>query len=98
VGAGLARKKIRRKMSQHIIDEEHVKWVFGWDHPLCSFFLQMHDKTLDIPDGNPVVWLGATRKSVMYEVEELVLAAKLLGLHIPYEMEIVLYADKDEGR
>jgi superfamily I DNA/RNA helicase len=85
-------------LSQHIIEEDGVKWVFGWDHPLQTFFLQKHDLTLEDEDDNPVVWLGANGyKDRMYEVSDLVIAAKKHGLKIPYATQVVLYRDKDYG-
>ena len=87
-------------MSQHIVlhSHSHRKWVYGWDQPLQSFYLQVHDLEAKNPDDNPFVWLGADRDSVMYEVEDLVRAAKKHGLDIPYEMQIALDREKDSGR
>lgn len=83
-------------MSQHIITNEEGRFVFGWDQPLQSFFLQKHDG--DIPaDDNPVVWLGATKDTTMYEVEDLVRAAMRNGLEIDRTMQVTLYGEKDAG-
>ena len=84
-------------MSQHIVEEGRFKYVFGWDQPLMSFFLQVHDSKIVDPDNNPVHWLGATADTKMYEVEELCRAARIHGLEIPYDMRVTLYGEKDDG-
>lgn len=84
-------------MSQHVVEDDKVKWMFGWDQPLMSFYLQKHEKNLD-SDENPVLWLGALPNTQMYEVSDLTIAAKKHGLKIPYRTQVVLYGDKDEGR
>jgi len=82
-------------MSQHIVVQEEKKFVFGWDQPLQSFYLQVHDTTRD-EDDQIVVWLGAG-DSKMYEVEDLFLAAKKEGLFLDHEMRVQLYGEKDDG-
>lgn len=84
-------------MSQHEVINDKGRFVFGWDNPLQSFFLQLHVKDVE-EDENPVVWLGATSDTSMYEVDELVHAAHLNGLEIGREMRSALYGDKDDGR
>jgi len=84
-------------------DDSDVKWadlkfMFGWDQPLMSFYLQVHDAFVKDADANPVVWLGATADTKMYEVEDLVKAAKKHGLEIDRTMQMTLYGDKDDGR
>lgn len=88
-------------MSRHIVDSEDkkTKWVFGWDQPLQSFYLQKHDMTKDEDDEEDPrigVWLG-TAGSVMYEVEDLARAARKHGLEISQEMRVTLYGEKDDG-
>lgn len=87
-------------MSQHIkVDSENsIKWLYGWDQPLMSFFLQKHDLTEEDEEMNPIIWLGASKSTTMYEVSDLVRAARKHGLDISPEMQSVLYGDKDEGR
>lgn len=85
-------------MSQYILEDDKVRWVFGWDQPLMSFFLQKHDKAIEDPDDNPVVWIGATELTRMCEVDALVRAAKRHDLIIPYAMQVALFRDQDEGR
>lgn len=79
-------------MSRHIVSHENTTWVFGWDQMLMSFFLQVHDN--DLPEEeNPVVWLMKD----MYEVEDLVQAAKKEGLTIGTSHRTLLYGEKDDG-
>lgn len=85
-------------MSQHIIEKDEKKYVFGWDQPLLSFYLQVHDLTKDEDDEDRIpVWLGATAESKMYEVGELVTAAQRYGLHIFHPVQVELYGEKDDG-
>lgn len=87
-------------MSRHELTsgDKKTKWVFGWDQHLMSFFLQVHDLTKeeDAEDRIPV-WLGATRKTQMYEVEDLVRQARLHGLRISLLTRRKLFAEKDDG-
>jgi hypothetical protein len=84
-------------MSQHEINNERGRWVFGWDQPLQSFFLHKHVN--DVPeDDNPVLWLGATLETSMHEVDDLVGIAEEHGLFIGPERCAALQGDKNEGR
>lgn len=83
-------------MSQHIVQDERYKFVFGWDQPLQSFYLQKHDPA-QAEDEQIVVWLGATADTKMYEVEDLVHAANKHGLLIEHPMRVTLYGEKDDG-
>src|SRR3954465_8176769 len=76
---------------------EDILWVFGWDPPLMTFFLQKHDALLEDKDENPILWLGATADTQMYEVEDLVKVARKHGLEIDYETPVKLYGGKNEG-
>jgi copper oxidase (laccase) domain-containing protein len=84
-------------MSQHIVQDEQFKFVFGWDQPLMSFYLQKHDPT-QAEDDQIVVWLGATADTKMYEVNDLVYAAHKHGLLIDHSTRVQLYGEKDDGR
>lgn len=84
-------------MSQYVEWKESRKFVFGWDQPLQSFFLQVHD-THRAEDDQIVAWWGADSEHEMYEVEHLVQVASQYGLLIDHPMRIQLYEDKDEGR
>jgi hypothetical protein len=85
-------------VSQHVvIDWAYNKYVFGWDQPLQTFYLQKHDLTKDDEDDQIVAWLGADKDTRMYEVEDLVREAQKLGLRIGHEMRVTLYGEKDRG-
>lgn len=84
-------------MSQHVVVQEERKFVFGWDQPLMSFYLQVHEEHRP-EDEQIVVWLGATPDTKMYEVEDLVHAAHSEGLLIDHPMRVQLYGEKDDGR
>lgn len=79
-------------MSRHEMIHANNKWVFGWDQPLMSFFLQVHDNNLS-EEENPVIWLDRD----MYEVEDLVREAKKTGLTVSHTMQVSLYSEKDDG-
>jgi hypothetical protein len=83
-------------VSQHIVVQENKKFTFGWDQPLMSFFLQVHDQTF-MEEERLVVWAGATKDTQLYEVDDLVVMARRYGLDIPYETQVKLYREKDEG-
>lgn len=85
-------------MSRHEVlsEDGSRKWVFGWDQPLMSFFLQVHH--LDAPEDEQVRHRFGTADSQMYEVEDLVTKAREHGLEIPYATRVQLYGEKDDGR
>jgi hypothetical protein len=83
-------------MSQHIVVQEEKKFVFGWDQPLMSFYLQVHEPHR--PEDEQIVeWYGAG-ETKLYEVEDLFLVAKKEGLFIDHETRVKLYGEKDDGR
>lgn len=79
-------------MSRHQEVVDGKTYVFGWDQPLLTFYLQVHDPKLP-EDENPIVWLND-----LYEVDELVQSARRQGLTIPAKMQATLFGEKDEGR
>lgn len=83
-------------MSQHIVVDQQFKFVFGWDQPLQSFYLQKHDTTQD-EEEQIIVWLGADKDTKMYEVEDLAHAAQSHGLYLDHQMRLTLYGEKDDG-
>jgi hypothetical protein len=83
-------------VSQHIVYREEKKYVFGWDQPLMSFYLQVHDMIRE-DDDQITVWLDASMDTKMQEVEGLVRAAITHGLLIDHSMQVKLYGEKDEG-
>lgn len=87
-------------MSQHVVVNGDKKYVFGWDQPLQTFYLQVHDMTRPEDDEtNPriIFWAGATVDTQMYEVEDLVRVARRQGLRIDHIMQVKLYGEKDYG-
>lgn len=83
-------------MSQHIVVDGQYKFVFGWDQPLQSFYLQKHDTTRSEED-QIIAWLGADKDTKMYEVEDLAHAAQKQGLYLDHQMRVTLYGEKDDG-
>lgn len=83
-------------MSQHVVVDGDKKFVFGWDQPLQSYFLQVHDTTRS-EEEQIVAWLGADLATVMYEVGDLARAARAWGLLIDHPMRVTLYGEKDDG-
>lgn len=85
-------------MSRHVIVNKRntKKWVFGWDHPLQSFYLQVHDLT--IPEEDRIItWFGADSKTEMYEVEDLHRVAMENGLGLDHSYQVMLHQEKDDG-
>lgn len=74
-----------------------IKWVFGWDPPLQSFFLQVHDAFVADVDANPVLWFGATADTQMRVVNDLVKQAQKYGLDIPLETQKELYREQGDN-
>jgi hypothetical protein len=98
--APAARKVVANRggsVSQHIVEQDEKKYVFGWDHPQLTFFLQVHDLTVEDKDEQIEVWLGCRRREI-YEVEDLIKVARKHGLDIPHETRVKLYGEKDDGR
>lgn len=83
-------------MSQYIWEDTLTKIMYGWDHPLQTFYLQIHAKTQKDQDGNPIVWYG-TQLRELYEVEDLVRVARKHHIVIEHKMQVELYLDKDLG-
>lgn len=75
-----------------------LKFVFGWDQPLMSYYLQIHDGFALDTDENPVIWLGATRDTQMYDLDDFKPVLRRYGLELKPEMYTGLYADRDDGR
>ncbi len=69
--------------------------VVGWDHPLLTYFVQVHQEGLDA-DENPVVWLGASYRE-LYDLDDLKRAIRPYA-DLPADLAVTLYADRDEGR
>lgn len=83
-------------MSQHTINAAPKQFVFGWDQPLMSFFLQVHDLTLD-EDEQITHRYGASPDTIMYEVDELARVCARHGLVLGASIKTKLYGEKDDG-
>jgi hypothetical protein len=83
-------------MSRYVVENENIEFLFGWDQPMLTFFLQINDKHADEDDG-PLYWYGTGLREI-YEVEDLASIAKRHGLQINHERQVNLYSDKDLGR
>lgn len=80
-------------MSDHVIEDDKLRWIFGWNQSLRSFFLVKHDKTLG-DDQNPVIRLGTLPREIS-EADGLCSLALMAGLNISRELLFQLYRDKD---
>lgn len=99
-------------MSQHVIVQgptkvygetekdiswEDIKWVFGWDPPLRSFYLQKHDALVENPDENPVLWLGSNANNQLVDIEDLMEAAQKLGCEIDFDTKMFLILEQHDN-
>lgn len=74
-------------MSQHSITHENKKWVFGWDPPLMSYFLQVHDSNLS-EEENPIAWIND-----LHNLEDLTRALKEHGIELSPGLQKWLFQD-----
>lgn len=83
-------------MSQHIVEQDGRKFVYGWDQPLQSFYLQVHD--LNRPEDEQIIaWYGGDQETTLYEVEALARVARRHGLFLKLSERTALYGEKDDG-
>ena len=83
-------------MSRYEIEKGSTKYIFGWDPPLQTYFLQV--KALTLPEDDQIkIWLGTSLREIL-EVDELVRVTEIQGLEIGHRLEMDLYEDKDNGR
>lgn len=80
-------------MSTHIVEDNEVRWVFGWDQTYRSFFLTKHDKTLS-EEENVIFALGKRPREIA-SAEGLFVLSAMVGLDIPIDLRDQLYKDKD---
>lgn len=83
-------------MSDHVIENDRLRWVFGWNQNLRSFFLIKHDKALG-DEQNPVIHLGTLPRDIS-EADGLLTLALMAGLSIPNDLRFQLYRDKDHEK
>lgn len=84
-------------MSRHEIQglDPRDKVTVGWDHPLLTYFGQVHRDGVE-EDDNPIHWVGTSLRE-LYEIDDLARAMRRYAV-IPTELRGTLYGDKDEGR
>lgn len=82
-------------MRARVVETDDVRWLFGWNQDLLSFFLTKIDKTTEGED--PVMQLGLRPREIPDE-QGLFILAKMAGLEIPEKMLVALFQDKDHQR
>lgn len=82
-------------MKSHVVENDKVRWMFGWNQNRLSFFLLKYDKT--ISDDSLVIHLGLRPREIPTE-EGLFVLARMAGLEIPKPMQVQLYQDRDYER
>lgn len=82
-------------MSTHVIETDHIRWLFGWNERYVSYFLTKLDKTLG-DEQNPVLQLG-NRPREIPTPEGLFALALMAGLDIPSDLRYQVYHEKDLG-
>jgi hypothetical protein len=83
-------------MSSHVIEDNELRWIFGWNQRYRSFYLTKHDKTLTEED-NPIFQIGIRPREIPDE-EGLFTLATMVGFDIPYEYKVELYKDKEQEK
>ncbi len=78
-------------MSNHVVEDNQFRWLFGWDQRYRSFFLIKRNKTLP-DDENPVLQLGMNPREIP-TADDLITLAHMAGLDIPQDNRIWLYRD-----
>lgn len=82
-------------MKSHVVENDKVRWMFGWNQNRLSFFLLKYDKTIEA--DRPVIHLGLRPREIPDE-EGLFTLARMAGLEISGEMLAQLYQDRDYER
>jgi hypothetical protein len=82
-------------MKSHVVENDKVRWMFGWNQNRLSFFLLKYDKTVE--SDNPVIHLGLRPREIP-DGEGLFTLARMAGLEISGEMLAQLYQDRDYER
>lgn len=83
-------------MSSHVIEDNEIRWIFGWNQRYRSFYLTKHDKTIG-EDENPIFQIGIRPLEIPDE-DGLFTLAYMVGLDIPYEYKVQLYQDKEHEK
>jgi hypothetical protein len=82
-------------MRGYVIETDTVRWKFGWNQDLLSFFVMKFDKTVSVED--PVIHIGVRPRDIP-DGQGLLILARMAGLEIPEETLIRLFQDKDYER
>jgi hypothetical protein len=75
------------------MENDKLRWIFGWNPKDRSFFLTKHDKTLP-DDENPVFQIGIRHHEIP-TADDLFILAMMTGLDIPIDFRAQLYWDKE---
>lgn len=81
-------------MSNHVREDDVIRWVVGWNQKFLSFFLTKHDKSLEDSE-NPVVQLGSHLREIP-DADGLFVLANMVGFDIPQDLRAQLYLDRDQ--
>jgi hypothetical protein len=82
-------------MRGRVVETDTVRWTFGWNQDLLSFFLMKFDKSASVED--PVIHLGVRPREIP-DGDGLFILARMAGLEIPESLLVQLYQDKDHQR
>src|SRR4051794_3122308 len=82
-------------MKGYVVESDDVRWTFGWNQDLLSFFLMKFDKKISLEE--PVVHLGSRPREVPDD-QGLFILARMAGLDIPEAMLIKLFNDRNFER
>ena len=82
-------------MKTHVVENDKVRWTFGWNQNRLSFFLNKYDKTID--SDSPVIQLGLRPREIP-DGEGLFTLARMAGLEIPEKMLVQVWEDREYER
>lgn len=80
-------------MSHHVIEDDRLRWIFGWDQYNRSFFFTKHDKSLT-DNENPVFQVGVHPLEIPHP-DGLFALASMVGLDIPQPVKGQLQRDQE---
>ena len=80
-------------MNNHVIEDDKLRWLFGWDQKNRSYFLTKYDKSLP-EEVNPVFQWGTGTREIP-DPDLLFVLAEMVGLYIPEAQRGPLYRYKD---
>jgi hypothetical protein len=84
-------------MSHHIVrDDTEFKVVVGWDPPLQTFFVQVHDQTVEDEEKKTIVFEGTCPGEYVYPMEVKRRVRDWVALDD--QMLMTLYSDRELDR